>query len=399
MNGTFDHEWRIEELLDEADLTRVGTALTTLAGNPVAIADRDGKILWGKTQDVTLRTPLVLELEPVGYLLGIASEYAQQGAGSLMEFVLRTMARYKMAANLHLETVATDFETLRLEHARLQESESRYRTLAGELENRVAAQVTELEERQQMLYEAERLASVGQLAAGVAHEVNNPLGFVRSNLSSFQLYLNRFSELKQHLGEGERAWKQLDLDFILEDGKDLLSDTIGGIDRIAKIVGELKSFSNVDRASEEYADINDSLRHAASVMEGLLPAGASLHLSLAPLPKFVCLPGHLNQALLGLMLNAGQAIDDTGHPGEISVSSFTDGTTITVRIQDNGVGMTPEQLARAFEPFYTTRPVGSGAGLGLTTARNIVLAHSGHIDLESTPNAGTTVILSFPVHK
>ena len=399
MNDSFDHEWRIEELLDEADLTRVGTALAALIGNPVAIADRDGKILWGQTQDIALCTPLVIELEPVGYLLGIASENARQGAGSLVEFALRTMARYKMAANLHLEAIATDFETLRLEHARLQESENRYRTLAGELESRVAAQVTELEERQQMLYEAERLASVGQLAAGVAHEVNNPLGFVRSNLSTFQLYLDKFAELKQGVGECKAAWKRLDLDFVLEDGKDLLSETISGIDRIAKIVGELKSFSNVDRASEEFADINDSLRHAASVMEGLLPAGASLHLSLTPLPKFVCLPGHLNQALLGLMRNAGQAIEAAGHSGEISVSSFTDGTTITVRIRDNGVGMTPEQVARAFEPFYTTRPVGSGAGLGLTTARNIVLAHSGHIDLESAPNAGTTVTLSFPVHK
>lgn len=161
----------------------------------------------------------------------------------------------------------------------------------------------------------------------------------------------------------------------------------------------MKSFSNVDRASEEFSDLNECLQHAANVVEGELPPGVSLRLNLLPLPGLVCLPGHINQMLLNLLRNAGQAIADAGRSGEIRISSEADEEGITLRIQDDGVGMTPEQLARAFEPFFTTRPVGGGAGLGLSTARNIVLAHSGRIGLESRPDVGTTVTLFFPVQK
>ena len=400
MSVNFDREWRIDELLDDVMLGRVAPAISLLLGGDAAIIDGQGRSLWGIAAEGARREPVVLELEPIGYLLSeSATQPALAAARSLLELLLRTQVRFKMASNLHLEAVAEDFESLRLEHARLQESEARYKALSAELETRVKAQVLQLEERQQMLYEAEKLASVGQLAAGVAHEVNNPLGFVRSNLNTFQSYLKKFGELKDRLGEGEAAWKRLDLDFILEDGHDLLNDTIKGIDRIAKIVSELKSFSNVDRASEEFTDLNECLHHAASVIEGQLPPGVSLRLNLLPLPGLVCLPGHINQMLLSLLRNAGQAIADTGHSGEIRVSSEADEEGIRIRIQDDGVGMAPEQLARAFEPFYTTRPVGSGAGLGLSTARNIVLAHSGRIELDSRPDVGTTVSIFFPVPK
>jgi two-component system NtrC family sensor kinase len=400
MSVNFDREWRIEELLDDVILTRVAPAICILLGGDAAIIDGHGQTLWGIAAEGARREPVVLELEPIGYLLSISAAPATLAAArSLLELLLRTQVRFKMASNLHLEAVAEDFESLRLEHARLQESETRYKALSAELETRVKAQVLQLEERQQMLYEAEKLASVGQLAAGVAHEVNNPLGFVRSNLNTFQSYLKKFGEFKDKLGEGEAAWKRLDLDFILEDGHDLLNDTVKGIDRIAKIVSELKSFSNVDRASEEFTDLNECLHHAASVIEGQLPPGVNLRLNLLPLPGLVCLPGHINQMLLSLLRNAGQAIADTGRSGDIRVSSEADEVGITIRIQDDGVGMSAEQLARAFEPFYTTRPVGSGAGLGLSTARNIVLAHSGRIDLASRPDFGTTVSIFFPVPK
>ncbi|MBI2278385.1 MAG: two-component sensor histidine kinase [Dechloromonas sp.] len=400
MNENFDREWRIEELLDPATLQRIGPALTELLGGDAGIIDAQGKVMWGVLTSASRREPVKLELEAVGHLVSATAGPAQLAAArSLLEQLLRTQIRYKMASNLHLEVVAADFDRLRLEHARLQESEARYKALSAELEARVKVQVGQLEERQQMLYEAEKLASVGQLAAGVAHEVNNPLGFVRSNLSSFQVYLSKFAQLRDRLAEGESAWKALDLDFLLEDGDDLLAETLKGIDRIAKIVSELKSFSNVDRASEEFTDLNTCLNHAASVIEGQLPAGVGLRLNLLPLPGLVCLPGHINQMFLNLLRNAGQAIADAGRSGEIRVTSEADEEGITIRIQDNGVGMTAEQQGRAFEPFYTTRPVGSGAGLGLSTARNIVLAHSGRIALDSRPDVGTTVTLFFPVPK
>ncbi len=398
MEAGFDREWRIDELLDAATLGRTMDALTALAGGELAVLGADGGALWGRAGEDMARRPLVLELEPVGQLAGrgVAAERLA-GAAALLQQLMRVQVRYKMASSLHLEAVAEDYESLRREHLKLQESEARYKQLSAQLEVRVKAQVALLEERQQMLYEAEKLASVGQLAAGVAHEVNNPLGFLRSNLSTFRHYLTQFAELKKRLAEGDAAWQALDLDFVLSDGEELLDECIKGGDRIARIIGELKSFSHVDHSTEEYYDLNECLRHAANVIDGQLPAGVELRLELLPLPGLVCLPGHLNQVFLSLMRNAGQAIADAHRPGVVRVSSEADEDWITIRIRDDGIGMTPEQRSKAFEPFYTTRPVGSGAGLGLSSARNIVLAHSGRIELDSRPDAGTTVSLFFPV--
>jgi two-component system, NtrC family, sensor kinase len=130
-----------------------------------------------------------------------------------------------------------------------------------------------------------------------------------------------------------------------------------------------------------------------------LPAGINLKLDLLPLPGMICLPGHLNQLFFSLIRNAVLAIEDAGRPGLVRISSLADDEGIKVSIHDDGIGMTPEQRDKAFQPFYTTRPVGAGAGLGLSTARNIVLAHSGRIDIESAPDVGTTVSIFFPTPK
>ncbi|MGE5471277.1 MAG: sensor histidine kinase [Bacteroidota bacterium] len=396
----FDREWRLDELLEAPLLQRVGPALAELLGGEAAILDAAGRACWGGVADGARREPLILELEAVGYLASTtASPAALHGGRDMLLAVLRAQVRFKMASTLHLEAVAEDFESLKREHARLLDSESRYRKLSGELEIRVRQQVAELEERQQMLYQAEKLASVGQLAAGMAHEINNPLGFIGSNLSTFKGYLETFAALKARLGEAEVAWRELDLDFILEDGVDLLADSAKGIERIARIVADLKSFSNVDRASEEYADLNDSLQHVANVMTSQLPAGIRIELELGELPRVICLPGHVNQLFFNIVRNAVQAIEDAGRPGIVRVSSGAVANGVEIRIADDGVGMTAEQRERVFEPFFTTRAVGAGAGLGLSTARNIVLAHSGRIDLASTPGVGTIVTLFFPTPK
>jgi signal transduction histidine kinase len=393
----FDREWRLDELLDAASREKIGPALSELLGGDFAIADDAENTLWGQPTPEARREALILELEPVGYLVSrSAPPAALIAARNLMLALLRAQIRFKMASTLHLEAVAEDFESLKREHARLSESESRYKTLSTELEARVKKQVGELEERQQMLYEAEKLASVGQLAAGMAHEINNPLGFVRSNLSTFEKYVAKFAELKSRSGTTAESWQALDLDFILEDSLDLLQESAKGMERIARIVADLKAFSNVDRASEEYADINNSLHEAVRMVEAQMPPGIHFRFDLLPLPNIVCLPGHLNQLFFNVIRNAMLAIKDAGRPGEIKISSEADDEGIHIRIHDTGVGMTKEQIEHAFEPFYTTRQVGSGVGLGLATARNVVQAHSGRISLDSQPDAGTTVTMFFP---
>lgn len=399
MSGSgFDREWTLVELLDADLAARSGKALVQLLGGYLAIVDAADVVLWGVASPEAGREALVLELEPVGYLLSAsATAAALRAARDLLMAVLRAQIRFKMASTLHLEAVAEDFESLKREHARVAESESRYRKLSQELDARVKVQVEQLKERQQMLYEAEKLASVGQLAAGMAHEINNPLGFVRSNLGTFAKYLAKFGELKAQLAPAELAhWQRLDLDFVIEDGSDLLQESARGMERIARIVADLKAFSNVDRATEEVIDLNDCLRQSASMLQAQLPAGINLQFSLLPLPGVIGLPGHLNQLFFSLLRNARQAIEDAHRPGTIYIASEATDEGIFIRIRDDGIGMRPEQIEHAFEPFYTTRPVGGGVGLGLATARNIVLAHSGRISLDSQPDVGTTVTVIFP---
>lgn len=396
--GRFDQEWQIGELLDAEQLRQLGVAMQALVGEDLALLDARGRALHGQPAPAARREPVVLELEPVAWLASATASPGQlQGLRQLVQAVLRAQIRYKMASTLHLEAVAEDFETLKREHARLLESEARYKALSEQLEARVQAQVRQLEERQQMLYEAEKLASVGQLAAGMAHEINNPLGFVRSNLATFRSYLDSIAQLHARLGEGEAAWRALDLDFILEDSVDLLKDSQAGIERIARIVSDLKAFSNVDRASEEYTDINSCLRQVIEVVGRQLPPGITLAPELGTVPAIVCLPGHLNQLFFALLRNAVQAIQDAGRPGTIRILSQADHEGLHVSICDDGVGMNGQQLEHAFEPFYTTRPVGQGAGLGLSTAYNIAQAHSGRLELQSTPGAGTSVTLHLPL--
>ncbi len=395
-SADFDREWRLGELFDARMLERIAPPLAELLGADLAILDRDGAPLWGRPAAEARREALVLEIEPAGYLASSSADPARlRSAGRMFTALLRAEARYRMASALHLEAVTQDFETLKLEHSRLLASEARYRKLSEELEARVEAQVADLEARQLQLYQAEKLASVGQLAAGTAHEINNPLGFVSSNLGSFKLYLDKFAALHGRLAEGEAAWQSLDLDFVLEDGAELLADCSAGLARIARIVADLKSFSNEGRPPTEAADLNACLQHAVSVI-GTPPAGIRLHTALAPLPPLACNPGHLNQVFASLIRNALQAIQDAGRPGTVRIESEASAAGIHIRIADDGVGMSPAQLARAFEPFYTTRSIGTGTGLGLSTARNIVLAHHGSIELASTPGAGTTATLFFP---
>lgn len=400
MSQGFDREWRLGELLDAPLVEKIGPAMAALLGGDLAITDEAGTVFWGLPAPEARREPLILELEPVAYLLSSSADTpALKAASNLLLALLRSQVRFKMASSLHLEAVAEDFESLRREHARLMESETRYKTLSEELEERVRKQTAQLEERQQMLYQAEKLASVGQLAAGMAHEINNPLGFVRSNFSSFSSYLGQIAKLKAQPGTAEQAWQALDLDFVIEDCADLLKESASGLERIARIVADLKGFSNVDRATQEFTDLNECLHQAVSMAETQKPAGINFRLELLPLPRIVCLPGHINQLFFNVIRNAMQAIQDAKRPGEVKISSEANEEGIAIRIHDNGIGMTAAQLEHVFEPFYTTRPVGSGVGIGLSTARNIVLAHSGRIALDSQPDGGTTVSLFFPAPK
>ncbi len=398
--AAFDREFGLAELLAGIPREKLQKALVLLLGGALRLLDANGAVLMGAAEAApgARRAPLALELEPIGYLeCACADEARLKSAILMLELLLRGVARYKMASGLHLEAVQADYETLSRKHAALEESEARYKALSEQLEQRVREQVEVIEDTSRQLYQAEKLASVGRLAAGVAHEINNPIGFVRSNLSTSLSYVAKFAALGAALKSGlavEPRWNELDLDFVLEDFAELLQESVAGIDRVAHIIADLKGFSNVDRGEEEMADLNDSLRQACSVIEGQLPRGVTLVRELGEIPRLLCLPGYLNQAFLNLLENAVQAV---ARGGEVKVRSEQVGDEIRISVSDNGPGIPADVLPRIFEPFFTTRDVGQGTGLGLPVVRDIVQVHGGRIEAESREGVGTTMKIYLPV--
>ncbi|MDD5330692.1 MAG: ATP-binding protein [Sulfuricella sp.] len=397
----FDREYDLAELLGGAPLGRLAPIFSALLGE-YRLVSAGGQRLLGRAEPFAepRRAAVRHDLEPLGFLESEQADEARLAAAAeMVGLLLHLSARYHMAAELHIETVREDYAALQRKHAALQESEARYKALSEKLEERVKEQVGTIEAAQRQLYQAEKLASIGQLAAGVAHEINNPIGFIRSNLSTARQYLSKLEPLAVPVKAGDMArcravWEQGDLDFALEDFASLLRESLDGADRVTRIVADLKGFSNVDKAEEEVVDLNDNIRFAANVVAGQIKGKAELVLELGALPRILCLPGHLNQVLLNLLINAAQAIQDKGR---ITMQSEAAGGEIRIRVSDTGCGIPAGNLERIFEPFFTTREVGSGTGLGLTVSRDIVQAHGGRIEVESEEGTGTTFTVILPV--
>ena len=255
------------------------------------------------------------------------------------------------------------------------------------------------------LLQLEKLAAIGQLAAGVAHELNNPIGYISSNLATLKRYLERLTTVLQaheRVAAGEEAGAEspqelrmrLKLDAILEDLPVLLSECAEGVERIRGIVTDLRGFSRPDDNTPVVCDINKVLQSTLNIVNKELSYKADVITDFGPLPPLRCLPGQLSQVFLNLLLNAAQAIEDHG---EIRVTSRRDGESIVVEVADTGSGMTAEQLARVFEPFYSTKEAGKGTGLGLSISLDIVRKHGGDILVESEPGRGTRFRILFPV--
>lgn len=261
-----------------------------------------------------------------------------------------------------------------------------------------------VEEAQQQLLQSEKMAAIGQLAAGVAHEINNPIGFVNSNLGTLKTYIDRLMRLvdayESVAGGGdpallEKARREADLEFLREDLPSLVQESHEGLGRVTKIVQDLKDFSHVDQAELQDADLNAGLESTLNVVWNELKYKAEVIRELGDIPPVPCVPAQINQVFMNLLVNAAQAIEQRG---KIFVRSGLENGFAWFEIEDTGKGMTEEIRRRIFEPFYTTKPVGQGTGLGLSISYDIVVKkHGGRLDVSSTPAVGTRFKVWLPL--
>ncbi|PKN23127.1 MAG: hypothetical protein CVU68_02155 [Deltaproteobacteria bacterium HGW-Deltaproteobacteria-3] len=266
----------------------------------------------------------------------------------------------------------------------------------------------ELKATQSQFVQQEKMASIGQLAAGVAHEINNPIGFVTSNLGTLQKYLARVAEfLKMQAAlfppeaGDDRATRlaeirrQLKIESILQDLPSLVAESLDGVERVKKIVQNLKSFSRVDQYDYILTDINQCLDDTLNIIWNELKYKCTVKKDYGDLPPTRCYPQQLNQVFMNLLVNAAQSIETKG---EIVITTSASETEITIAIADSGSGIPQENLNRIFEPFFTTKEVGKGTGLGLSITYDIVTKkHGGKIKVTSEPGKGTTFVVTLPV--
>ena len=293
-------------------------------------------------------------------------------------------------------------EALKEEHARVQRRN---------VEIEAAHQA--LQEAQAKLVQSEKLASVGQLAAGVAHEINNPVGFIKSNLGSLKGYAESMSRLMRAYRELvsevaktsahaellqriQRLEESEDVEYILDDMGDLVDESLEGTVRVVEIVKGLKSFSRIDDAVFTPVDIHSGIESTLKVVANELKYKCVVQKEFGRLPKVRCNLAKINQVIMNLLVNAGQAIESEG---TITIRTTHAGDFAQIDVIDTGVGIPADKIGSIFDPFFTTKSVGAGTGLGLSISYGIVEEHEGTLEVESEVGRGTTFTIRLPIDK
>nr|WP_297356172.1 ATP-binding protein [uncultured Caldimonas sp.] len=361
--GAFDAEIGFSDLFTPAELAEWQHWLTALQGSPVELLPPQRPEAGDWVIEHEFESLLVVRTQHAPLAEALRSAFSR---------FVRERIRYRLASRLHITATQADYE-------RVLASEARYRELAGQLEQRVQEQVGELQRAQLYAFQAEQLRSVAQLAAGMAHEINNPVGFLSSNLRTAHSYLRELQVLAGGAGSE-----------LIEDFHVLLDEALEGAHRIASIVAHLRQFSNVDRSSVCEVDVAGLAAAAIALARADMSAPPQMHYCGPEQLYWVCEPARVSQALYQLLRNACQAIGDDGR---IELHCALDGDELSLRVQDNGCGMSEEVRERACDPFFSTRDVGQGVGLGLSLAAETARLHGGRLLLRSQPGVGTEVEL------
>ncbi len=281
---------------------------------------------------------------------------------------------------------------------------------------RLEKTLCDLKNAQNKLIQTEKMASLGQLAAGVAHEINNPVSFILSNVETLEEYVSVFmnltcqyqlmhdhiiqsqnyksdAQLEEIIGEIDRIKDKEDVHFIVKDIIPMVNDSKGGLNRVREIVDNLKSFARADEDGRTLTNLNDCVKNTLKLVWNELKYNSRVETDLSDLPLLMCNAGQIEQVLMNLLINAGQACESNG---VIVICTCVDDSDVLVRITDNGCGINKEIINKVFDPFYTTKPIGVGTGLGLSISYGIMEKHQGRIEVESETGKGTTFSLYLP---
>jgi signal transduction histidine kinase len=416
INFVVGAERRLADVLDEAQIMPLlKSAVKAGIGLAAIVNDKEVPLwTWGNcpqslgvvSESWDASHPLLLEGEPVGTVRFMRGMVNPKGGQILADLIGETLnnimannLKRMLTTEIHTQIVNQSYEELLESNRQLAESEKKYRDLAENLEIRVQERTEELKRAYVQLMHQEKMASIGQLAAGVAHEINNPLGFVLSNLCTLRTYLGRITDMLKHFraldpSAGAEKWRELKLDFIVEDVDALLEQSVSGAERVKKIVADLKGFSHVDETGSGGLDVNQEIDRTLSVLAHEIPQDAKLVKKFGDLPSCQGKGALLGTVFLNLIRNALQA---SPKGLELVISTDFKDDIIQVAFADNGPGVEENILNRIFEPFFTTRDVGQGTGLGLTVAYDIVKGFGGTIEVANREEGGAIVLIQLPV--
>jgi PAS domain S-box-containing protein len=394
----------------EGKLISVNPALANMYGydspaDMIESVNNGNMHLWAYPEE---RVRYIAEIEKYGRINNYDHESRTRDGFPMWVSLSARAVKDGSGITKYLDTVVEDITDRKLLDLKLRE----HKTTLEEKNKELEAAYEELQASQQRLFQQDKMASIGQLAAGVAHEINNPIGFITSNLNSLHKYIERLVSFigaqtdaldkirecdgkSQSIVDGVTAQRQaLKVDYILEDLVSVIGESLEGAERVKNIVQDLKSFSHIDEAEFKAADINHGLESTINIVWNELKYKAVVIKDLGQIPPTKCNPGQMNQVFMNILVNAAHAIENRG---EIRVKTWRENGHIAVSIADTGCGIPKEKLNRIYEPFFTTKEVGKGTGLGLSIAYDIVKKHGGEIGVESEVGRGTEFTIKIPI--